>query len=164
MVRVNETFIGKLKVEHFFRFTSPKAFLYRTLHNYLVEPHQQELKQLWKYSQGPSHDHFVLLWLWHSNFFPYSCPYSFGNQDTIKVHLTAITSNGLDNACAFQPETADMFAAEKPSNYSFSKSALHDCPLTPQSTCDNVTKNGSLISWGGLKEKDFWATKSRNFT
>lgn len=61
MVRVNETFIGKLKVEHFFRFTSPKAFLYRTLHNYLVEPHQQELKQLRKYSQGPSHDHFVLL-------------------------------------------------------------------------------------------------------
>lgn len=59
----------------------------------------------------------------------------------MKVRLTVITSNGLDNASTFRLETADISAAEKPSNYSFSKSALYDRPLTPQSTCDNLTKN-----------------------
>lgn len=149
MVCVNETFIGKLSTS--FNLLPQRLFLHRKLHNYLVEPHQQELKHLWKYSQGLFHDHPVLLWLWHSNFLLYSCSYSFGNQDTVNVHLTVITSNGLDDASVFQLETADIFAAEKPSNYSFSKSALYNCLLTPQSTCDNVTKNGSLIAWGGEK-------------
>lgn len=112
----------------------------------LVQRHRHELGRLWKYPQGPSR-HPVRLWLWHYNSLPYSRPYSFANQDTIKVRLTVITSNGLDNASC----VSDIVAAQKPSNYySFGKSARYDRPLTTQSTCDNVTKNGEERCWGAL--------------
>lgn len=119
-----------------------------------------------KYPQYPSHCP-VLLCLWHYNSSPYSCPYSFGNQDTIKVHFTVITANGLDNASAFRLETADIFSAEKPGNYPFSKSALCDCPLTPQSTCATLLKmdrsllrsvTGGEEGGGGISSNN-----SRNF-